>query len=64
MNWEKIIKIYAEKYYLDDAAARKEIRDGWVSKEELFEAWLEYEGIIGYASEILNVLDIIDKLTQ
>lgn len=61
MSYENLIKIYAEKYYLSTAAVNKEIREGWVSKEELFEAWLEYEGIIGYTNKILNVLEIIDK---
>lgn len=64
MSWEAIIKIYAEKYYLSTAAIEKEIREGWVSKEELFEAWLEYEGIIGYTNKILNTLETIDKHTK
>ena len=60
MNWESIVKIYAEMNYLSVAAVKQEIRNGWIDREMLFEAWLVYEGIIGYTHKILSALDTID----
>ena len=35
--------------------------DGY-TRADIFRAYLEYEGIIGYASEILRMLEIIDQV--
>lgn len=60
MDWESIIKTYAEMNYLSAAAVKQEIRNGWIDREMLFEAWLVNEGIIGYTYTILSVLDTIE----
>ena len=64
MDYESIIKIYAEKNHLDPYEVRKDVREGWISKEMLFEAWLENEGIFWYTHRIISVLEEIDKYTK
>ena len=31
------------------------------SKSEIFQSWLEYEGIYGYTTKILHVLEILEN---
>lgn len=31
------------------------------SKAEIFQSWLEYEGIYGYTAKILHVLEILEN---
>ena len=31
------------------------------SKEEIFQSWLEYEGIYGYTAKILHVLETLEN---
>ena len=38
-----------------------EIKAAGYSRADIFTAYLEYEGIIGYAAEILRMLEIIDQ---
>lgn len=64
MDYESIIKIYAEVNNVDPYEIKKDVRKGWISKEELFEAWLKYEGIFGYTHKILSVLEELNKYAE
>lgn len=60
MDWNAIIEIYAESNHLTVSQVKHEIRTGWIDRDMLFDAWLVYEGIIGYTGSILNVLEEIE----
>lgn len=59
MDWDKIIEIYAESNHMTITQVKHEIQIGWIDRDMLFDAWLVYEGIIGYTGAILNVLEEI-----
>lgn len=63
MYWEKVIRIYAEANGVSAAEVEKDAIDGWISKEMLLEAYLEDEGIFGYTSTILAIIEEIDDRT-
>lgn len=63
MYWEKVIRIYAEVNGVSAAEVEKDAIDGWISKEMLLEAYLEDDGIFGYTSTILAIIEEIDDRT-
>ena len=63
MYWEQVVKIYAEVNGVSTDEVKKDVIDGWTTKEMLFEAWLENEGIFGYTRKILNVIEAIEDNT-
>ena len=63
MYWEKVIRIYAAVNGVNAAEVEKDVIDGWISKEMLLEAYLEDEGIFGYTSTILAIIEEIDDRT-
>ena len=64
MYWEKVIRIYAAVNGCEAAEIEKDVLDGWISKEMLLEAYLEDEGIFGYTSTILAIIEEIDERTM
>lgn len=63
MYWEKVIQIYAVVNGVSTAEVEKDVIDGWISKKMLLEAYLEDEGIFGYTSTILAIIEEIDERT-
>lgn len=52
----KVIEIYAENTHTDIFTAKKEFLNGEITLEMLLEAYLEYEGIFGYAYPISRLI--------
>ena len=63
MTWLAILKAYADQNGASIAEVEKDVDEGWISKKELFDAWLEWEGIIHYTDKILSALAIIEEHT-
>ena len=63
MNWNQIVKIYAEVNGVTAAEVEKDVDEGWITRTMLFEAFLENEGIFDYTYKILEAIDEIDEHT-
>lgn len=50
-----LIDAYAEVNQLTVNEVDEEIAYGFIDGKDLFEAWLNYEGIFGYSRKIINV---------
>lgn len=59
MTIEDILAAYAEMTELDLEEVREMVVEGEIDRWQLFDKWLQYEGIIGYTDLILRAWKLI-----
>lgn len=56
-----LIKAYAEVNDLTEEQVQEKIEKGNISGTELFNSWLEYEGILNYTYTIIEIFKDCEK---
>ena len=62
MNIMDLCYAYGQLHHMHQIEVKTEYDAGLISKYELFDAFLEYEGIIGYTDKIISAFRICYKL--
>lgn len=53
-----LCRAYGEINHLHPIEVKSQYDAGWITKYELFDAFLRYEGIIGYTDKIISAFRI------
>lgn len=56
-----LMEVYAEQTGISVSEVQAQIKKGWITGNDLFEKWLEYEGIIGYGGIIRKIIKDLEK---
>ena len=62
MSLDDLIELYAEMNVMQKYDAQLAWDEGLIYKFDLLDAWLEYEGIIGYGYKFRELFELLEQL--